>query len=270
MDRFEDRLTGKIIGLVNEVGREVAENLFPNLDAIVAEAAQDQAVVVVKPMIRQDDAAARIGRTFRDLTVFAEQFLPDSRIAILADRFAADVNNVNRDFNDQNVKTILGVDVFTPEPWLIPEIEAFTAENVSLIQGVTSEQISDIEQAVQRLVRRGASATEIRNEIQSIMESTRARAKLIGRDQTAKFNGRLTELRQKQLGVEKYKWRTADDERVRSSHAALDDTTQRWDSPPVTVTSGKRAGERNHPGQDIQCRCIAEAIFVDERGREIA
>ena len=29
------------------------------------------------------------------------------------------------------------------------------------------------------------------------------------------------------------------------------------------MTSGKRAGEKNHPGMDIQCRCYAENIWED-------
>ncbi len=270
MTRFENRLAAGIIGLTDRVMAEIEETLFPNLDSIIAEQAVDEIVFEVKPRVRIDDAAARISRTFSDVTVFAEQFLPDSMIARLAERFAADVNNANKDFNDENIRTVLGVDVFTAEPWLSTEIEHFTNENVSLIKGVTSEQIADIEQSVFRLVRRGASAAEIRREIEAIMGATKARAKLIGRDQTAKFNGRLSQLRQRQMGVEEYIWRTSDDERVRFTHAALDNTRQRWDRPPVTVTSGKRAGERNHPGQDIQCRCIAEPVFVDERGREIA
>ena len=269
MDRFGDRLAAGIVGLTDKVMAEIEETLFPNLESIIAEQAHDEIVFENRPTVRQDDAAARVARTFAGVTVFAEQFLPDSMIARLAERFALDVNNANKNFNDENIRTVLGVDVFTAEPWLASEIESFTTENVSLIKGVTSEQIADIEQAVQRLVRRGASAAAIRDEIQTIMGSTRARAKLIGRDQTAKFNGRLSQLRQRQLGVEEYTWRTSDDERVRSSHSALDDTRQRWDRPPVTVTSGKRAGEQNHPGQDIQCRCIAEPVFLDDKGREI-
>lgn len=302
MTRFEDRLAARIIGLVDKVGDEIKETLFPNLDSIIAEAAQDAAVMVIEPTIReddtdltvdkmrsdsdivapwrgtqairQDDAARRIGRVFSDLTVFAEQFLPDSMIANLAERFAFDVNDVNKSFNEQNVRTLLGVDPLNPEPWLIPEIDAFTQENVGLIKGVTTEQIADLQQTVQRLVRQGASSAQIRNEIDQIMQDTRARAKLIGRDQTSKFNGRLSQLRQRQIGVEEYTWRTSDDERVRSTHAALDDTVHKWSEGgglgPVTVTSGKRAGERNHPGQDIQCRCIAEPVLRDDRGRVIA
>jgi len=53
------------------------------------------------------------------------------------------------------------------------------------------------------------------------------------------------------------------DQRVRSDHDHLDTNTYLWSSPPVTVTSGKRAGETNHPGGDIICRCYAENVWED-------
>ena len=151
------------------------------------------------------------------------------------------------------------------EPWLVPELEAFTKENVSLIKGVATEEISNIEQLVFRMVRSGESPSAIREAIRDVMATSKNRAQLIARDQVSKFNGRLSEQRQTQMGVKEYTWRTSQDGRVRDTHRALDGTTQKWSNPPVTVVSGKRAGERNHPGEDILCRCIAEPIFPDER-----
>ncbi len=43
----------------------------------------------------------------------------------------------------------------------------------------------------------------------------------------------------------------AGDERVRPSHEALDGTRQRWDDPPA----------EGHPGEPINCRCIAEPVL---------
>ena len=70
----------------------------------------------------------------------------------------------------------------------------------------------------------------------------------IVRDQTTKMTGQLTEIRQRQMGVDGYKWSTSSDERVRDSHVANDQKFFRWDSPPA---------ETGHPGADIQCRCVA-------------
>lgn len=78
----------------------------------------------------------------------------------------------------------------------------------------------------------------------------------ITRDQTNKAIGNLTKARHEQLGIEQYVRRTAQDERVRPAHATLNGTTQRWDEPPA----------EGHPGQPIQCRCVAEPVIPEAAG----
>lgn len=64
------------------------------------------------------------------------------------------------------------------------------------------------------------------------------------------FSGLINEIRQRQLGVTHYIWRSRDDERVRHAHAEQDDHVFTWDDPP--------AG--GHPGQAYNCRCHAEPV----------
>ena len=72
------------------------------------------------------------------------------------------------------------------------------------------------------------------------------------RDQTSKTMAQFSQARQEQAGVERYIWSTAGDERVRPTHEDNDGGEFRWDSPPST----------GHPGEDFQCRCVAEPIFL--------
>lgn len=64
------------------------------------------------------------------------------------------------------------------------------------------------------------------------------------------FAGLINQLRQQDLGIERYIWRSQDDAKVRDSHAEHDDQVFRWDEPP--------AG--GHPGQAHNCRCYAEPV----------
>ncbi len=64
------------------------------------------------------------------------------------------------------------------------------------------------------------------------------------------FAGLINQLRQQDLGIERYIWRSQDDAKVRESHAEYDDQVFRWDEPP--------AG--GHPGQAHNCRCYAEPV----------
>lgn len=64
------------------------------------------------------------------------------------------------------------------------------------------------------------------------------------------FAGLINQLRQEDIGIEQYTWRSQDDSKVRASHVAYDDRRFRWDDPP----------EGGHPGQAHNCRCYAEPI----------
>ncbi len=160
------------------------------------------------------------------------------------------------------MKAVIGVDPVKFEPWLNEEINLFVQNNVSLIKTLPSEAFSDIEQMLYRDARRGLSPTELKKQIKLLFDATDKRAALIARDQVNKFNGSLTELRQKNAGITEYEWLTSKDSRVRDDHKRLDGTIQSWNKPPITVTTGKRSGERNHPGADIQCFPFSSKVSV--------
>jgi len=67
------------------------------------------------------------------------------------------------------------------------------------------------------------------------------------------FAGLINQLRQEDLGIVQYIWRSQDDAKVRDSHAAYDDRVFRRDSPP----------EGGHPGEAHNCRCFAEPVLPD-------
>ena len=89
--------------------------------------------------------------------------------------------------------------------------------------------------------------------------STGYNLRRLARDQTTKTIGGLTEIRQRQLGIQGYRWSSSADERVRQTHVANNGRMFRWDSPPAAT---------GHPGTDIQCRCVAiPAVLKADRAR---
>lgn len=212
--------------------------------------------------VRQDeDAHDIIYRTFGNIKVGIERLLTESELKKVAGEGALAVDQASRDLLRRQYRTVLKVDPLMSEPWLLPEVERFVTENVALISSVPTENLADIEQMLYRDAKRKQSPAQMKKNIEEQFGVAESRAALIARDQVGKFNGALTELRQTNLGIKSYVWRTSEDERVRPDHAKLDGHTYKWDDPPVTVTTGKRAGERNHPGQDIQCRCYPEPVL---------
>jgi len=207
---------------------------------------------------KQDDDSDYIKNAFDRLRTTLGQRLKDRDYQQAALDGASMANRVNQAYHVELINRVRGVNPIMVEPWLDESMKSFIRENSSLIKTIPTEGLSDIEQMVYRESRRGLSPKDMRAKIRDEFDVSEGRARVLARDQIGKFNANLTEKRQTNLGITEYTWRTSKDGRVRDRHEHLEGTKHKWSEPPITVTTGKRAGERNHPGEDIQCRCYAE------------
>lgn len=149
--------------------------------------------------------------------------------------------------------------VITGNPKVKASLRDMTKANARLITKISTDYSDQIQGIVERSFTQGTGGESLVNQIASIIddvtkeqEKVIKRARLIARDQSAKFNLSLTQARHQDLGIEEYKWVTASDERVRPEHRANHGKTFRWDDPPP---------ETGHPGHDINCRCVARPII---------
>jgi len=174
--------------------------------------------------------------------------------AIVSAGFTEDVNQVNKQRFYKAMENAIGINLNSVlrNEGLEDIMFATTKENVALIKTIPEEYFKKIEGVVFRGTVQGRDATSMIKQIVKLGYSTEKRARLIARDQTSKLNSALNQQRSQNLGVEEYVWRTANDERVRDSHKSKNGKTFRWDTPPK---------DTGHPGQDIQCRCVAQAII---------
>lgn len=159
------------------------------------------------------------------------------------------INDINRIYGK-----VLNIQILSGDIASMSAIKSFVSSNVSLITSIEDNLFSRVKETVLRGVRSGALTRDIQNEIQKAYNVSRSKAALIARDQTAKLNSDLTQYRHIEAGVNKYKWATSGDERVRTSHQEKDGKIFYWNDPP---------SDTGHPGQDFQCRCVAIPIFED-------
>lgn len=250
----EHRYEASIKLIINVARKLVRKHIEPALENIanIVEARVDDEADIIKTAIGKVRASY-------------EKEIVDRDYERTAEDAANRTNKTNISNHSTMMKVVVGVDPVKFEPWLNDEITLFVNNNVSLIKTLPEEVFSDIEQMLYRDARRGLSPKELKKNISELFNATDKQAGLIARDQVNKFNGSLTELRQKNAGIEEYEWMTSGDSRVREDHKILHGTIQRWDKPPITVRSGKRAGERNHPSMDIQCRCQAIPVLPKKR-----
>lgn len=132
------------------------------------------------------------------------------------------------------------------------EVEAATIANTQLIKSLPTQYLERIKVTVLNDVQQGRRYEQLAADISHQMGVTESRAKLIARDQMSKVNASINEAKQAGLGVDKYEWSTSGDERVRETHAAHEGKIFRWDSPPA---------DTGHPGEDVNCRCVAIPVI---------
>ncbi len=177
-----------------------------------------------------------------------------------AKKVAGQIDTVNKAQFGRQFKSALGIDITALNPNVSSRINEFIADNVTLIKSIEERYLFDIQSTLEESAAKGLHVSEVMDLIKERGQVSESRAELIARDQVNKLNGGLTQVRQENLGVTKYIWRTAQDERVRETHQDLDGLTFSWDDPPDTGTGF------NHPGFDFQCRCQAEPILNDILG----
>jgi len=135
------------------------------------------------------------------------------------------------------------------------QVEAATMRNVAYITKLDDDIRTAIEARVAQAYQDGTNARQLAKSLREDLDFAPKRARLIASDQMGKYSGSLDKARHTQAGLDRYKWRTVGDDRVRPKHVANNNKVFTWGKPPPST------GE---PGQDIRCRCKAQAIIYSE------
>lgn len=121
-----------------------------------------------------------------------------------------------------------------------------------------TEQIERLREKTQQNAVLGYRADRLAGIVKSEFDVSKNRAKFIARQETSQFISKYRQDRYTNAGIKQYIWSTSKDERVRLDHKVLDHQIFSWDSPPIT---NRITGERNHPGSDYNCRCLALPVI---------
>ncbi len=237
--------------LVKDLERLTRERLFPQLKPLTEQAAR------LRPDssdIRLDAASTKASTIINGIRIQYLKNNPVNDRRKTAKKTGDQVNKFNKKQTSKVFQSVLGVDVLIREPWLNAKMVDFTTTNVKLITSMSNKYFDQIEGMVLRGINEGTRHEEIRDNIIRQLGAAKNQAKLIARDQVSKFNGQLTKLRQTSVGIKKYRWITAGDTRVRARHRVNED---------IGIFSWKTPPPDGHPGQAVQCRCVAEPIFTE-------
>lgn len=241
----------QLVKLFKKLNNKVKELLYPQLEFLVAQANST----------RPDDKDLRLDSWEDDIEEIYNNVqsnynsIISSIIGVISFSQATRISNYNKKQLDKIVYSAVKVNPILSESYLNSQIRAFVKNNSSLITKLSDEQARRMEETLFRNLSAGNGVKVIKEEIEKGFGIGERRARLIARDQTNKFNGNLTELRQQELGIDKYWWSTSLDERVRETHRSNQGKTFSWNKPPAST---------GHPGSQIRCRCTAQPIITSE------
>lgn len=193
----------------------------------------------------------RVQEIMRAIRESLQTQLSETELIRIAAAFADRASAFNKKQLERQIKAALGIDILTIDAKIPALLDAFVSENVPLIRDLPAKLLGDVERTVTRAFTTGKNTSDLMDEIQNLLKISRNRARVIARDQIGKLNGQLNRTRQQEIGVSRFIWRTARDERVRDEHEELEGKEFSYDDPP----------SEGFPGEPIQCRCYPEPVF---------
>jgi SPP1 gp7 family putative phage head morphogenesis protein len=234
--------------IVNRVSGLIKGNLLPYLKHILEQ----------NKRLRPDSAGSDVNTIMGLIRAQTASNIvnPDSARR-MAGEVAGRVSTHGKRQMDAMFMRSLGVKPKLFEPYLRQEMENFAFLNSNLITSLPDQMLSRVETTVLSSVQSGETVGNITKELMKQVEITKKRAAVIARDQVLSFHADLNRLRQEEVGVEEYIWRTSGDGSVRPEHAELDGQKFKWSDPPPSGPNG----EPMHPGEPIQCRCASEPVL---------
>lgn len=235
--------------IVKSVSEEIKRLLVPILASVARDLGQ--------PTIKKDAGVNDVTRAIEEIKKNLYRKFTEQELKAIAKRKGMSLVDFNRIATEKEFKRVVGVDLFINDRALADTIEMFSVFNTQLSKSLIEESVNKVQSTVLSGFQSGTRWEEIATDIEIYIDpevgGIANRARLIARDQISKLNGQVTQERQKSLGIDKYRWRTSQDERVRDTHRALEGEVFSWDNPPSV----------GHPGEDFQCRCTAEPVLDD-------
>ena len=207
----------------------------------------------------------------------------------IAEMWVERVNNNNRKKMMADLREKLGIDVSTIlDDEMKKDLEVMMLEAATYIKTIPTELVFKVSDRVLQHYKGipFPNGRTLHEQIKEEFKVSDGRAKVLARDQTAKMNTSISAIRQHDIGIDMYIWRTAQDQRVvgtpggkypkgtalHKNHYIMEGKCCRWDNPNVySEDNGETWKNRtaqmphNHPGDDIMCRCRPEALIDIEK-----
>jgi len=186
----------------------------------------------------------------------------DKRIEQMVRRILGQVDDRSRQELYKKVEQRIGISqtALAATEGLTPQINALILETSEWVKKSLDETLSAYTADSLHAMTTGASLTEILSKFDDLVAKRKNHAQFTARNQVANFHSITTKIRAQNLGIQKARWITSHDERVRHCHAVRDGKEFDLDKGLYSSCDGKTL----LPGVDYQCRCTYELIIPEE------
>lgn len=175
--------------------------------------------------------------------------------------FTSTYGKVIEDIDDNFTKTVskaIGIKIDLTEQQRNVITKEFS-ENLKLfIKDFADEQTLALRKDVEKAVFKGIRAESLQQTIRDRFNVSKNKARFLARQEISLLTSKYKEAKYQEVGINKYKWSTSKDSRVRQDHKDLDGKIFFFDDPPI---ENKDTGNRANPGEPFGCRCIAIPII---------
>ena len=142
--------------------------------------------------------------------------------------------------------------------------KSFVASNLKLLKLYSKIAINESAVIVETALRDGKSYNSIKEEVNNKLSNISNRASFVAGDQILKLHSSYLKYKLKKEGYNEYIWVTMEDDRVRKTHAVLNQKICSWDNPYIYKKNSSEKkwrrkssinGVPKQVGEDFNCRC---------------
>jgi uncharacterized protein with gpF-like domain len=255
--RALDREAERVASMVEKMNRDVSksiESLFSS--ELAKESVAQDASIASQATILLNAKAREWQKKFNDFANFFGKDMADRQNKYVTKDMG---NSLEKLSGGMSIKT----DTLSDRTKDI--IKASSEQSSSLIKSIGTDYMSSVKEAVMRSITDSSSSFEslkesINQALTGRFKVYKNKAKNTALDQTRKTYQALSDQRMRDVGVTKYRWQhSGGSQQPRSYHRdELNGQIFDLNDPPVI---DKKTGERGHPGDAINCKCIKIPII---------
>ena len=269
-----------LLSFVERLKAEVEKSVLPKISMMISEAKS----------LKQDSWSSDLTDSIDNLP----DVFPESQMIDALEAIAFKANTFNAAQWYKICKKVFGIQVYVKESELSSRMETFVHDNVTLVKDVGNQIKKDLRLIISEGIRNGDRYETISKNILADTDLTRGtigkaktRSKIIARDQIGKLNGDISQIRQQGVGVDIYRWESAEDERVvgtpggkwpkpsegHGNHYFMNQKLCKWSNLDIYSDDGGKTWKQRPanlkgaiPGSQFLCRCFGAPVFPKEFG----